>query len=147
MEQNEKKTLRLRLGARWERCLLPVYEWTVEGQESSVVLAKILGGLSCRLIGGGCSEEGTVALAAAPAPVSGEELSALLGQKVAVVTATAREMLTKEVSDGVIGLLAALPPAEAFEIGSSEITLQVSCPAAFLEQAENLARRFGARME
>lgn len=151
MKKAESKTVRLCLKAAREKCTLPVYEITAAGKAGTAVLGKILGGLTCRLIEGKCTAKAASALAALPTPVTGEELTALLGRDdpkltVTVTTATAREMLTKEVSDRVIGLLAALPPATEFTVGTSQITLRVACAEDFLEQAENLARRYGAEI-
>lgn len=151
MKKAKNKTVHLRLAAVREKCTLPVYEITAAGKEGTAVLGKILGGLSCRLIDGECTAKAASALAALPTPVTGEELTALLTRDypkltVTVTTATAREMLTKEVSDRVIGLLAALPPAAEFTVGTSQIALDVFCPEDFLEQAENLARRYGAKI-
>ncbi len=152
MEKEKLKSVVFRLGAAREKCALSVYEVAVAGKEGSAILAKILLGLSCRLIDGQCHKKGASALAALSTPVTGEELTALLQREypkltVTVETATAREMLTKEVSDRVLGLLAALPPAKVLKVGTSVLEVQVLCPEEFLVQAENLARRFGAEME
>lgn len=151
MKNEEQKSIAFRLGAEREKCTLSVYEMAVAGKEGSAVLAKILSGLSCRLIDGECHKKGASALAALPTPVRGEELTALLQREypkltVTVETATAREMLTKEVSDSVLGLLAALPPAKVLKVGTSVLEVQVLCPEEFLVRAENLARRFGAEI-
>ncbi len=151
MKVEELKLVSFRLGAARERCDLPVYEIAAAGKEGTAVLAKILLGLSCRLIDGECHKKGASALVALSTPVTGEELTALLQKEypkliVTVETATAREMLTKEVSDRVLGLLAALPPAKALKVGTSVLEVEVLCPEEFLVQAENLARRFGAEI-
>ena len=150
-EKTEMKEYTFRLNTAREKCTLPVYEIEVSGKEGTAVLGKILAGLSCRLIDSICTAKGASALAAMELPAEGEELTALLKKDypkltVSVTTATAREMLTKEVSDRIIGLLAALPAAKSRTVGTSLMELSVSCEAEFGEQAKNLARRYAAEI-